>query len=566
MGGSNVGNSSLLPWQTVAEMLSESFPSDTVNWKKGETWREYALDPPTAQTWQNYGSGSVLPRISCMDVVVGTWTNTSGTIWTIPYPTVLPSVSGVDVDGLHYPPAASVAALVAGQFFYDIPTATLYLDIVGGDSTMSGKVVEANGQRHSAMAAAIGQGGYSFTGIHFHGGTDGTVIMQNCSSISSWTSCRFGHGGFVNSVGLLFLQGGNLSGYTVTDCLFENGNTDCLFYVDNPLGVVSYCTFLSLYGFGSDHMQFTGTVNGSGGSHVHHCYGFAQVGTNSAKGMIVQGQSVLTGGLNVHDNFCDGTNYMCSFGGPGLTGFDNYTIDRNVHINGLASSSVGSFGMGGPGAGCRWTYNVSIDNAGAVMNFFGSSSKTGIGFYQNTLFRYATLGIVCSAAADKLSGTIEDNIIWSASSTNNHIRLRDTAGGALVSDYNDIGPEKASGYSYNGTAYNTLALYVAGASQDAHSIKSDPLLNTAVNRTGTYGQTSAGVAATYADVSLTALSPARAAGIRVTGINDTMANPPDLGAFQYGALGIGLPANAGRARRRQRILFVVRSRHGRGRP
>jgi hypothetical protein len=555
----NVGNSSLTPFLTVAQMVAQAGSADVLNFKKGEVWREYVLDPDTAQTWQGYGSSTTLPRISGMDVVTGTWTSTTPTnTWSIPYAVTQSTMTGMDVDGTHYVPAASKAALVAGQFYYDVALATLYLCIVGGDSTMSGKVVEANGNRRSVMATTLGQGGYHFNGIHFHGGTDGTVIMQNCLAASSWTTCRFGHGGAISSVGLLFISEGNNAGHAITDCLFENGNTDCLFINDNPTSVTGYCTFISLYGPLADHIQYGGGSGQSGGATVHHCYHFVQSDSNSHKGCIILGTNQALPGFSAHDNFMDGGNYAVSYGGTAETGHDSYTIDRNVAISTLATSSVGSFGIGSPSVGTRWSFNVSLNAVGAAMNFFDGVARTGLGIYQNTFYGYGLQGITCSAAGDTLGGTIEDNIIYSSTSTNNHIRYR-TAGG-LTSDYNDIGPNKASGFSYNGTAYNTLALYVTGASQDAHSIHDDPLLNTASNRSGTYGQNSAPVTATYADVAPTSSSPVRAVGLRVAGINDTLANPPDLGAIQYGGAGPGGPVVTAAIRKARKFVAAMRAR------
>lgn len=562
----NIGNTSLLPWKTVAQAAGNTFPSDTINWKFGESWREYWSEPPTTQTWQGYGTPGTPWKLSCMDVVVGIWTNVGGTVWSTPYTTILPSVTGVDVDGVHYPIAASLAAILLGQCFYNAATDVLYLDITGGDSTMSGKVVEANGQRLRCVSISTGQGGYRISGGYFHGGTDGTFVVQNGTAPSSWTSCRFGHGGAINSVGLLFLQEGNQSGNAVTDCLFDNGNTDCLFINDNPSAVVSFCTFNSLYGAVSDHVQFGGTVTGgSGGSVVHHCYHSVQNDTGSTKGAIVVSGNLTTGAFIFRDNFADGGNYMVSFGNSTDTGQNSHQILRNISVNTLAGSSLGSFGNGCPADSCSWLFNVSLNSAITGFNFFGGVNHTNVTVVNNTVFGFALRGITCGNASDKLSGKVECNIFWGTASTSNQMRLVDgVPAQTLTSDYNDFGPVKTAFVSYNGTTYNTLALYRAGASQDAHSLATDPLLNTAVNRTASYGRSSVPVAVSYADVSPTALSPIRGVGLRIVGVNDSLPNPPDMGAFQFGATGPGIPAPIGSiGRRRQRVLAIVKG-HGAG--
>lgn len=554
----NDGNSALLPWQTMAKAISGSTTADTINWNGGDVWREQASSVPTAQAWQAYGVTTTLPKLSCMDVIAGTWTSTTPTnTWSIAMTPAFGNVTAVNVNGTFYPKAASQAALVVGQFFW--ASNVLYLCLVGGSTSMAGFVIEANGTRSNVFATTTG-GSYTFRQMWFEGGTNGTVIMQNNTSASQYQSCRFGHGGATTSVGLLFLQAGLNTGNTINDCLFENGITDCLFINDNPSTVVSYTTFRSLYGSVSDHIQFGGSSGGSGLSVVHHCYHTVQNDTGSTKGCIVVSGNLTSGAFTFRDNFMDGGNYAASMGNAADTGQNNHQILRNIGVNQLAGSSVGTFGQGCAGDGWSWLFNVSLNSAVTGLNLFGTVNHTHCTIVNNTFYGYALRGLTSGSGTDKISGTVEDNIVYGAASTSNQMRLVDgVSAQALVSDYNDIGPVKAAFVSYNGTTYSTLALYQAGASQDAHSITGDPLLNVASNRTAQFGQQSAPITATFADVAPTALSPARRAGLTVVGVNDGLANPPDMGAFQFGANGPGIPGVTGTGRRRlHRIASLLR--------
>jgi hypothetical protein len=509
----------------MAKVVAATAASDTVNLNRGDRWREVATPVPTGQTWQDYGTGA-LPQITGMDPVVGTWTSTTpAQTWSIAWTISLTAVTAMDVNGTLYLPAASQAALVPGQFFW--AANVLYLCVIGGFSTMPFPV-EANGNRGAIWVSGASKGGYHFRSIWFHGGTNGTFNTRSPTSASTWTSCRFGHGGAIASIGLLFIQDAGANGQTITDCLFENGITDCLFLTDNDRAVISYCTFISLYGPVSDHIQFSGAVTGSGGGEVHHCYGFIQSGTVSTKGMIVQGNSVTTGGANVHDNFCDGGNYMWGFGGTTFTGFINHTTDRNVHVNGLAGSSTGSFTNGGASTGCSWTFNVSLNNTYDGFNFFGGVAHLGIGVYHNTVYNAGFRAWSTGSATDTVSGTVEDNIFHASGSTH---RYRIDNGG-ITSDYNDIPGEQANYIFWDVTGYPNLANYQAASAQDAHSTKALPTF-AAGNQSGQYGQTSNPTTATWASLAPSASSAVRGAGVHVGGVNDSLANPPDIGCYQF---------------------------------
>jgi hypothetical protein len=526
----NTGLSALVPWLTGAKAVASAAASDIINLNRGDLWRERVLGPATGQTWRDYGAGE-LPKISAMDLVPGPWTSTTpANTWSATWAISLATVTAVDVNGILFLKGTSQAALTLGQFWW--AAGVLYLCISGGSVGMTGYTIEANGNRTGAFVTGASKGGYTFRNLWFHGGTDGTFNTTTPTSADTWIGCRFGHGGIIGSVGLLFVQDTGSGGHIVTDCLFENGITDCLFFTDNERCVVSYCTFISLYGPVSDHIQFTGLVNGSGGATVHHCYGFIQADTTSAKGFIVHGQPVITGGFNCHDNFCDGGNYLSSFGHNAFTGFANFTADRNVHVNGLNTSSVGTFGDGGISSGCRWSFNVSLHSAGPGFNFFGDDAHTGVGIYNNTVYGSTFRGFTTGGSLNTISGVIQNNIFHSNGSSH-RVRID---GGGVTFDHNFVLDQAPNFIFWGTTNYATMAAFQAGSGQGGNCSITNPMLwDTVSTPTRRAGEGfDAFLARAFRQVDLDPSSQAISAGVAVAGINDSFLGPaPDIGAREW---------------------------------
>jgi hypothetical protein len=283
--------------------------------------------------------------------------------------------------------------------------------------------------------------------------------------------CTFRHGGIIASVGLLFISGGGAVGHRINQCLFDNAITDCLFITDCDNAVVTYCRFQSLFGAVSDHIQFTGLVTGSGGSEVHHCFFFIDNDSGSAKGCVVQGQSVITPGLYVHHNVGVGGNYLSSFGGAALTGFDNARHEFNLHFNGVGGSQVGTFGMGGPGNNCVWRYNASLNCAFCAFNFFSSVAHTNIGVYYNTVYKAQNRAWSTGGGGVTVSGVVHGNILGAVGSSH---RVR-VDGGGITFSKNIVPGEQANFIFWGSTSYSTMAAFQAGSGQGANCTTADAM-------------------------------------------------------------------------------------------
>jgi hypothetical protein len=229
-------------------------------------------------------------------------------------------------------------------------------------------------------------------------------------------------------------------------------------------------------------------------------------GSDSPKGGII-----LFGNTHLveYNTIEDGNNFSISC--PG----DGFTVRYNTILR------------AGKGGGIRLTDTPTHTNPSVYFNLlvdckvgiYAGSTYTGAGIYNNTILNTAVApqavlfggyGIGQVYFKGAMGGAFKDNIVWNTTGVGDSL-LFTSVSGSWVSDYNVIGPEAANFISYGGTLYSTLAAYVAGKSQDSHSLKSDPLF---VN-----------IASNYA---LQASSPAKGTGTVVAGINSA---PVNMGAF-----------------------------------
>jgi hypothetical protein len=114
--------------------------------------------------------------------------------------------------------------------------------------------------------------------------------------------------------------------------------------------------------------------------------------------------------------------------------------------------------------------------------------RTNFKFYGNVIYNSSSDGVILS---DPTDGECKNNIIYCDSVANEAYEIGAVkGGGSWVSDYNLIGPEGTDYIYYVDTNYSTLAAYVAAKSQDANSIKDDPLVTNAGSNDYTLQSTS----------------------------------------------------------------------------
>jgi hypothetical protein len=291
-------------------------------------------------------------------------------------------------------------------------------------------------------------------------------------------------------------------------CTLWNGCTSPTF-TNNVIGPV--------HGTSGDCIQIVGT-GGSGVVTGNRFHG----STVSPKGLLL----LVGDNWTVTDNYFEGTrNYhVACFG-------NTVTVSRNIFYRCLAAvpTTGGGFEItdNTPTAAGAYTvdHNIFVD-CNPAINIWGSNNnsanRTNIKFYNNDIINIGvapTDGQV--SFQSPVYGEFKNNIIWDFTNTAQSYKLASIVGAQTwVSDYNIIGPQLTNFINFTGTQYSTLAAYVAGKSQDSHSVATDPLL-----------WNPGGVE--VVDYELRANSPAYQAGLQIAGINTTLT----IGAREPRALG-----------------------------
>jgi parallel beta-helix repeat protein len=191
----NDGLSQSSAWRTISKVNTSSFnPGDTINFKKGDIWREQLTVPSSGTsghpiTFGTYGAGN-MPVISGANIL-SNWTDEgssiySATLTTEPKQVFYDDTRLTENDG---------AITSIGKNEWDWDANTLYINV---DEDPSGERVEAS-QRDTAVAIGSSVSFITLNGLSFkHGNnidlanvlSEGTYIkIQDCES-----SFGYGHG------------------------------------------------------------------------------------------------------------------------------------------------------------------------------------------------------------------------------------------------------------------------------------------------------------------------------------------------------------------------------------
>jgi hypothetical protein len=298
------------------------------------------------------------------------------------------------------------------------------------------------------------------------------------------------------------------SGLTVDRCVVRNCGSDAVYMNTCPNFRIAYCRLGEVYGQGADCIQHdgSGTINGYIGN--NYLFGSQE----SPKGLVI---------LQNGTDFTIENNYFVATHNFHVALIvSNVTVRGNVFYRCQASTP-------GAGGGLEITdntataftnvvahHNVFID-CNPAINIWGSNNdsanRSAIKFYNNTIINFFIAPTEWQVNFQSpVSGEFQDNIIWDFTGTAKAYQLASIIGAQTwVSDYNIIGPELTDFIHFTGTFYATLAAYVAGKSEDAHSFVADPLL---WNPGGPEA----------ADHDPIVGSPVTGAGVSIPGINTTL--------------------------------------------
>lgn len=538
---SNSGLTSLLPFATLAKIAAVAGDNQFVNLKTSGLFAEAHTTPGVTMTYQGYGTQTTTsnwrnrPRITGL-TVAATWSGTSPTdaydktgVGTKPSSVIYTTVAGV-VTPLQQN-TVSKASLVSGQWFHTGTTLTICM--AGGNPDSISAIIKINGVTQTGAGLVVVTQGTTFSGIEFEGAYNmGTIATGNTGV--SYTDCAWRYNGTSPSAGACRWETGS-DGGIVQDSIFQDNCTDSLFSNNCVNLIIRRNIFQRVYGSISDHMQLDGTTgNYSDGASITFNYYQWDAATDSVKGCVIVGTLGAGNAYLFTDNVTSGAGaWNLLLGASTSTGGGSSQVLRNVCVDQAMNiaSAAGGFAFGGTASNLLIAYNVAVGSFlsnDSGIRFANALTRTGELVYQNSV--YLNAGALSGFRADgTFSGTVENNLFWNPSAVSSVMTVAIPA--TLTVDYNLIGPEQANYVRYNGVLYATLAAYQLGASQDAHSTSATPVF-TAGNQSASAGPTATPVTTTWASVIPAKGSPQVAAGIRVVGVNDTLRNPPDIGAFQ----------------------------------
>lgn len=267
------------------------------------------------------------------------------------------------------------------------------------------------------------------------------------------------------------------NGCTVMDSVVRDVDNDGIYanvppgaapqILRNLLGPVS--------GFGSDCCQIdsseAATVSGLiSGNH------FRMTSANTPKGCLI----LFGGGYTVENNFFEGTG-SSSLGtgayGVSLAGNDD-VVRNNIFYNHPNDAIRSSSNVPGtPRSNHSYYGNITVDCGQAIHAGLPSSNFL---IYANTFVnvnrrpQFQAIDDYAVHAYSTITGEFKDNVVWDASGSGKALKL-DAAATSFARDYNTIGPEGTAFISDNGSAFATLAAYVAAKSMDAHSVHVDAM-------------------------------------------------------------------------------------------
>lgn len=520
---SNSGTSTESPWQTISKVNSTALsPGDQVLLKKGDSWREqltmhYSGTSGNPISFGAYGSGAN-PLLIGADVETG-FTLDSGSIYKKTGFTYNPRQ--VFQDNVRLITKSSKAAMVAGSFFWDSGTQTVYIWTTDSadPSTHTIEVstrfrgIDFNGQSYitvdSIDTTKTIQTGYEW------GITTGENNISVSNAVSSWNGQR----GFrIGSTTYGVLVGDN---NVISDSVAHDNISEG-FWIGG--GTNNGCIRCEVYNGGKDNTSKGYNTGDIGGilvgadavnnfvkdSYIHDVY----------KGYVLMVE---------HENHAD------------VTKPTGTIISGNVIVNNVADLSTT---VEEEGENSVYSNNVIYTSGSGSGDLIAMQTQGGTAtgsvspkFYNNTLYMGSTNYGNLVDLMNVSDPVFKNNILYEPAGTDGNIisvgadgdtnynGLSDSVTGTITSDYNDFFNDRNDyNYYYKGGYYLNLSEWQTVTSLDSHSLSVDPLFTD----TATH------------DFTLQAGSPVIDHGTDVGLTTDRNGNTipqgsaPDMGAYEFG--------------------------------
>ncbi|CAM3002110.1 right-handed parallel beta-helix repeat-containing protein [Rariglobus hedericola] len=531
-GGNDLadGLSDANAWATIAKVNATTLVAgDQVLFKAGGVYNDATLVPSGSGTSTNriiysaYGAGAKPTLTTAIVLPSSGWTTVGGGVYSRPLAT---ETRMVTVNNTYMVRALTQAALLDGEYFWDVATGTLYVKDPAGSPNTTGKIYEA-AQRdhvvHSNPTKTAKKPYQTFSGLRLEKSNLGLAVLGTYASYYTFEDCEF----FFASSNGQYASAGVLSnlcdGLRVVDSRFSWLEGDGI-YAQSGANV-------EIIGNEIDHLFDKGGDNGPDGIQVN--------GLKSPANNFIVKDNIVRRETNTTAKGCiivqRGTGGLVSGNRvfKGAFGIAVYTKDTVVEYNYVEDSGNGSAlrmweNEGQTNVTLRYNIvNGSINSGLNVGNAtYAATPMANIRIYNN-LFYNTYWGVGVSVP---VSGEFRNNIIWSDAHASPQRRFTVgsiIAGQTFVSD-NNIIQDKGTNVmaSWLGTTYNDLATYQAGSGQEANSLTASP----------------AWVSPGSGDFHLQAGSPAINAGAALGATTDFDGNPvpnggaTDIGPLEYGGL------------------------------
>jgi len=461
-------------WATIGRVNQEELaPGDEVLFRSGDVFDDATLLPDSGNAtapvrYAAFGSGEKPVFTTAVTLSNQAWVEASTDVYRLSLPT---ETCMLVADGVYWPPAKSVEALVDGEYFWD-STGELYIKDSRGHPNVTGRQFRV-GQRDNVVRFD-GEDYVVLDGLRFEISNNSMVLVNWGSEENLIKNCDFLFASSDHVTAGAGVHANGATGLKVYDSRFRHMEGDGIYMqrADGYEVVGNEIDYIYDWGGdpGGDCIQISGK-RGSTSDHFVVKDNIARRETKKTKkGCII----VEHGSHGVVSG-----NYVSK----GRFGIACYSSDTVIEYNYLED-------MGWHGAIRLWEnrgqrditirYNI-IDQAEyqpiPIGNQYKNSTPLENIVIRNNLLCGVNYGVVINVP---VSGEFKNNIIWSPGATGNKVLLRVSRiieGQSFESDHNilqDV-PGDSPLISWEGTVYKDMASYQAATGQDLNSMSADPL-------------------------------------------------------------------------------------------
>ncbi len=461
-------------WATIAKVNATALSAGAqVLFQSGGVYRDATLVPSGSGTstsrivYGAYGTGAKPILTTAIVLPSSGWTTVGGGVYSRPLATATRMVT---VNNTYMVRAASLAAIVNGQYFWDSTTATLYVSDSAGSPNTTGKIYEA-AQRDDVVLSTAGRDYITFQGLRFEKSSRGLVVVESASTYHTFDGCEFFAASSSTTRSGAGIHANNAAGLRVLNSSLSYLEGDGMFIRDSTGVEVTANTVDHLFDLGGDDgpdgIQLDGISGTVNNFIVQNNVVHRETNTTNKGCIIVQGG---TGGL-VSGN----RTYLGKFG---IAIYTSNTVVENNYIEGAGFNDSLRMWENDGQTNVTLRYNIVNGGANCALSI-GNGTQTStpmanINVYNN-LFYNSYWGV---AIGVPISGSFKNNIVWSDAHSTPQTRLSVgaiIAGGTFDSDNNIIQDKGTNPMVHRGgVSYYDMPTYQAGTSQDAHSLTAAP--------------------------------------------------------------------------------------------